>query len=70
MIWDPFIIEEEKCLSWKRGKCNLCIDEFACVAFYWKDEGPQIDPTVCIGCGICTGVCPAKAITQTEGVKS
>lgn len=53
-----FQIDQEKC-----QKCNVCIDEFGCPAFYYNGKGCiQINETLCNGCGNCVQVCPAHAI--------
>ena len=71
MKWiDPCVIVEADCASWKHGKCNICIDHFGCVAFYWKQDGervgPQIDEAMCTGCQLCFQVCPLDAIEEVE----
>jgi len=52
-------IDQGKC-----RKCKLCIVEFGCPAFYWKDDEIWIDETLCNGCGVCTQVCKFDAIKK------
>ena len=53
-----FMVDQEKC-----ERCDICINEFGCPAFYHADDGRVlIDETLCNGCGNCVQVCPAHAI--------
>jgi indolepyruvate ferredoxin oxidoreductase alpha subunit len=45
----------------KCKECRICIDRFGCPAFY-VDKGVHINPLLCVGCGVCAQICPAKAI--------
>ena len=49
-------INQSKC-----KECRICIDRFGCPAFY-VDKGVHINPLLCVGCGVCAQICPAKAI--------
>ena len=49
-------VNQEKC-----KKCMICVDKFGCPAFFVED-GVHINKTLCFGCGVCTQICPFKAI--------
>ncbi len=49
-------INQSKC-----KECRICIDKFGCPAFY-VDNKIRINPLLCVGCGVCAQICPAKAI--------
>ena len=49
-------INQSKC-----KECRICIDRFGCPAFY-VDKDIHINPLLCVGCGVCAQICPAKAI--------
>ncbi len=54
-----------RCQPWlyKNAKCRLCIDACPiqdCIGF--KENAVSVDKDICIGCGICTNVCPASAL--------
>jgi indolepyruvate ferredoxin oxidoreductase alpha subunit len=53
----PYYVDQELC-----KKCNLCLDKFACPAFYVEGEKINISRTLCIGCNVCAQICPVKAI--------
>ena len=65
---DPVSIDVSKCTG-----CKKCITEIGCPAIGFditaqglrsKDRGQAfIDTTLCSGCGLCTQVCPFKAIS-------
>jgi NADPH-dependent glutamate synthase beta subunit-like oxidoreductase len=44
------------------GNCRSCIDVLGCPAF--KEEGGRIaiEPSLCIGCGVCAAICHNDAI--------
>jgi MinD superfamily P-loop ATPase len=52
------VIDKKKCLDWgmcrKQCRFNAITSEF------------QVDPIACEGCGVCTIVCPANAVTLTD----
>ncbi len=60
-----YTVDQEKCRH-----CNLCTRQFACPAFYVKDNDHFIDPAICLGCGVCAQVCPFGAmVPMKEEVK-
>ena len=44
------------------AKCRICVDTFACPAFYIENGFINIDDTLCVGCGVCAQLCPNDAI--------
>ena len=52
-------IEQEKC-----NQCRICIDIYACPAFYEAADKIYIDELQCTGCGVCPEVCPVGAIRE------
>jgi indolepyruvate ferredoxin oxidoreductase alpha subunit len=46
------------------NKCRTCVDKFQCPAISSIDKVQSIDEASCAGCGVCTQVCPSKAIKE------
>ena len=46
--------------------CKKCINEIGCPAIMLSDGKVYIDKTLCNGCGLCTQICPKKAIKEAE----
>ena len=44
------------------GNCNACLDLFGCPAFYVSGGLIEIDPALCVACGVCAQFCPNGAI--------
>ena len=56
-----FQIDQERC-----SKCNRCLNELGCPAFYRENNASaalQIGPA-CHGCGLCSQLCPKQAIKE------
>lgn len=47
-------------------KCKKCIKDIGCPAISVIDGNVKIEPTLCYGCGLCTNVCPFKAIGRSD----
>lgn len=47
-------------------KCRTCVDRFQCPAISSIDKVQSIDEALCAGCGVCTQVCPHKAIKEAK----
>jgi indolepyruvate ferredoxin oxidoreductase alpha subunit len=56
----PYYVDQDKC----NPKCDACIKLLGCPAILKKGDKAVIDAVLCTGCGICTQVCPYKAIIQ------
>ncbi len=56
----PLSVNKDKC----RG-CKRCM-KFGCPAISFRDGNAVIDKTLCIGCGVCAGLCPFDAF-ECEG---
>jgi indolepyruvate ferredoxin oxidoreductase alpha subunit len=53
----PFAVNESKCKNHRD-----CVNLFACPAFYVEDNRVKINENLCIGCAVCSQVCPENAI--------
>jgi indolepyruvate ferredoxin oxidoreductase alpha subunit len=61
-------VDEAKCLGEDCG-CNcLCTRIFRCPGLLWNKEKKKamFDEVVCVGCGVCSFICPAEAIKREE----
>ncbi|MBN1331206.1 MAG: 4Fe-4S binding protein [Candidatus Heimdallarchaeota archaeon] len=60
---NPYYIDHDVCRNIQK-----CLAEFACPAIEKKEEKPQINTDLCIGCGCCVQTCPMKVkpIKQME----
>jgi indolepyruvate ferredoxin oxidoreductase alpha subunit len=58
----------EMCVTEDCTGCRHCLDEFECPALTLNEATEQvvIDGTRCIGCGVCSHVCPAGSITASK----
>lgn len=61
-----FKINKETCLFHTKGKCLNCVNQLGCPAIMKLDGNLYIDPVQCFGCGVCSQMCPGKAINETE----
>ncbi|MEW5721848.1 MAG: indolepyruvate ferredoxin oxidoreductase subunit alpha [Thermodesulfobacteriota bacterium] len=52
-----FQVDQEKCKNHRD-----CISYLACPAFYLEGGRAMINPDLCIGCTVCSQICPEKAI--------
>jgi indolepyruvate ferredoxin oxidoreductase alpha subunit len=55
--YSPITFEDGKCVG-----CKKCIDVTGCPAIELKGKVIAIDQLQCNNCGLCTGVCPTKAL--------
>ncbi len=52
----PLVVDEAKCKS-----CKMCM-KIGCPAIAMKNGKAKIDPTLCVGCGVCTQMCKFGAL--------
>jgi indolepyruvate ferredoxin oxidoreductase alpha subunit len=59
-------VDTSKCRGDECGCAKYCVRVFKCPAIVWDRTGgrAQIDEAVCVGCGVCTSICPASAIMK------
>jgi indolepyruvate ferredoxin oxidoreductase alpha subunit len=55
----PFEVDESRCTG-----CKQCLSTFGCPGLIYDDAGKKasIDPTICMGCGVCAQVCATGCI--------
>ncbi len=61
-------INPERCIGEECGCNRFCTRVFKCPGLIW-DRGSgkaMVDEVICAGCGVCTEVCPRKAIEKEE----
>ena len=54
---EPVKIDKEKCIE-----CRKCINEIGCPGIIINEGKVSIDSSLCFGCGLCSYICPVKAI--------
>ena len=58
----PIKVNTDKCKS-----CKSCM-KIGCPAISMKDGKAHVDPTLCVGCNVCTQLCHFEAFETQEGV--
>ena len=53
-------VAEEQCIG-----CRACMT-IGCPAISFRDKKARIDQTLCVGCGLCAGLCGKTAIKEGE----
>jgi indolepyruvate ferredoxin oxidoreductase alpha subunit len=61
-------VNSERCLGEACGCNRYCSRVFRCPGLIWDEKSgrAQIDEVICVGCGVCTQVCPQQAIEKEE----
>ncbi|MDY6968706.1 MAG: indolepyruvate ferredoxin oxidoreductase subunit alpha [Spirochaetota bacterium] len=61
-------IDQESCLGEDCGCSRYCTRIFRCPGLIWDDntQTAMIDDVICVGCGICSDICPQQAIIKEE----
>ena len=54
----PLVVDQDKCKS-----CKMCM-KIGCPAIAMKDNKAKIDPTLCVGCGVCSQMCKFDALKE------
>ncbi|MDY3014995.1 MAG: indolepyruvate ferredoxin oxidoreductase subunit alpha [Evtepia sp.] len=57
----PYRVDPDKCKS-----CTQCM-KLGCPAISWKEKKAVVDPTQCVGCGVCDQLCKFDAFLHEEG---
>ena len=55
----PYSVCEDKCID-----CRKCIKEIGCPGLIVQDGKVTVDASLCNGCGLCSQICPTKAIIK------
>ena len=65
-------VEQDLCLGSDCGCNRLCMRVFSCPGNIWDDQADKalIDDVVCVGCGVCTQLCPEGAIKIEKNVEA
>ncbi|MFZ0450833.1 MAG: indolepyruvate ferredoxin oxidoreductase subunit alpha [Desulfatiglandaceae bacterium] len=63
-------VQQEKCLGEDCGCGRYCTRIFRCPGLVFnKEKGKaEIDQVICVGCGVCSEVCPQQAIQRRSNV--
>ncbi len=68
MAGAPTAVFADRCL-WQRHQaaaCSYCLDVCPAGAIAFADNGVQVDPDLCYGCGACLPTCPVECFETAE----
>ncbi len=63
-IW----VDPQKCIGVDCGCDRVCTRVFKCPGLIWDERSgkSKVDEVICVGCGVCTDICPEGAIQKEE----
>ncbi|SHJ71593.1 4Fe-4S dicluster domain-containing protein [Anaerobranca californiensis DSM 14826] len=58
------VLKKESCISFRnnKNKCNRCLEVCPNSCIEIDNNGIELDEDLCLGCGICTTVCPSQSL--------
>jgi indolepyruvate ferredoxin oxidoreductase alpha subunit len=61
-------VNQQKCLGEACGCGRYCTRIFRCPGLIWDESAQKarVDEVICVGCGICSDICPEGAIVREE----
>jgi len=61
-------VDQTLCVGEECGCGRLCTRIFGCPGLIWNEaqHKAEIDEVICVGCGVCTDICPQGAIKREE----
>ncbi len=61
-------VDQDLCLGEECGCDRYCLRIFRCPGLVWDKHAQKakIDGVICVGCGICSDICPQRAILREE----
>jgi len=64
-------VNQQQCLGEACGCGRYCTRIFRCPGLIWDESAQKaaVDEVICVGCGICTDICPQGAIVREEKVE-
>jgi indolepyruvate ferredoxin oxidoreductase alpha subunit len=61
-------VDAQKCIGEDCGCDRVCTRVFKCPGLIWdgKSGKSKVDEVICVGCGVCSEICPEGAIQKEE----